>query len=121
MSLLVVDLIIWILLIAGAGFGLISLIGLLLFPDIRSRMYTAIRASLIGIGATGTAVFIYGLNALQTTGGNQYFTLLLHTVLLVVIVAIANYIVSSTILKKAQPINCNPVPEKNPLKTGDKE
>jgi hypothetical protein len=84
-------------------------------------MYTAIRASLIGIGATGIAVFIYGLNALQTSGGNQYFTLLLDTVLLIVIVAIGNYIVCSTILKKAQPIRCNPVPEENPLKIGDKE
>ena len=121
MSSLIIDLIIWILLIAGVGFGLISLIGLLLFPDTRSRMYTAIRASLIGIGATGIAVFIYGLNALQTSGGNQYFTLLLHTVLLIVIVAIGNYIVCSTILKKAQPIRCNPVPEENPLKIGDKE
>ena len=121
MSSLVIDLIIWILLIAGVGFGLSSLIGLLLFPDTKSRMYTAIRASLIGIGATGIAVFIYGLNALQTYGGNPYLTLLLHTVLLIVIVAMGNYIVSSTILKKAQPIDCNPAPDENPQKTGDKE
>ena len=85
---------------------LISLIGLLLFPDTRSRMYTAIRASLIGIGATGIAVFIYGLNALQTSWGNQYFTFLLHSIFLIVIVAIGNFIVSRTILEKAQPIIC---------------
>jgi multisubunit Na+/H+ antiporter MnhG subunit len=121
MSSLLIDLIIWILLIAGVGFGLISLIGLLLFPDTRSRMYTAVRASLIGIGATGIAVFIYGLNALQTSGGNQYFTLLLHTVLLIVIVAIGNYIVSRTILEKTQQIICNPAPEEKPLKSDDKK
>ena len=111
MSSLLIDLIIWILLIAGVGFGLISLIGLFLFPDTRSRMYTALRASLIGIGATGIAVFIYGLNALQTSGGNQYFTLILHTVLLVVVVAMGNYAVSRTILKKTRTVICNPAPE----------
>ena len=111
MSSLLIDLIIWILLITGLGFGLISLIGLLLFPDTMSRMYTAVRASLISIGATGIAVFTYGFNALQTSGGNQYFTLLLHTVLLVIVVAIGNYIVSSTILKKARPVICNPAPK----------
>ena len=121
MSSLLIDLIIWILLIAGVGFGLISLIGLLLFPDTRSRMYTAIRASLIGIGATGIAVFIYGFNALQTSGGNQYSTLLLHTVLLVVVVAIGNYIVSSTILEKTRPVICNPAPKEIFRKAGDKK
>jgi len=121
MSSLLIDLIIWILLFVGVGFGLISLIGLLLFPDTRSRMYTAIRASLIAIGATGIAVFIYGLNALQTSGGNPYFTLLLHTVIMVLVVAIGNYVVSRTILEKTQPIICNPAPEEKPQKAVDKK
>jgi len=121
MSSLLIDLIIWILLLVGVGFGLISLIGLLLFPDTRSRMYTAIRASLICIGATGIAVFIYGLNALQTYGGNPYFTLLLHTVLMVLVVAIGNYVVSRTILEKTQPIICNPAPEEKSREAGDKK
>ncbi|MDO8872545.1 MAG: monovalent cation/H(+) antiporter subunit G [Methanoregula sp.] len=104
MSSLLIDLVIWILLIAGVGFGLIGLIGLMLFPDTRSRMYTAIRANLISIGATGIAVIIYGFNALQIPGGNQYFTLLLHTLLLVVVMAIGNYVVSRAILEKTRPI-----------------
>ena len=122
MSSLLIDLIIWILLIVGVGFGLISLIGLLLFPDTRSRMYTALRASLISIGATGIAVFIYGLNALQTAGGgNQYITLLMHTVLLVVVVAIGNYVVSETILEKTRSIICNPAPEEKSGKDEEKK
>ena len=121
MSSLLIDLIIWILLFVGVGFGLISLIGLLLFPDTRSRMYTAIRASLIAIGATGIAVFIYGLNALQTSGGNQYFTLLLRTVLMVVVVAMGTYVITRTILEKTQPIICNPAPEEKPQEAGDKK
>jgi multisubunit Na+/H+ antiporter MnhG subunit len=121
MSSFVPDLIIWILLIAGTGFGLISLIGLLLFPDTRSRMYTAVRAGLISIGATGLAVIIYGLNALQTPGQGQYLTLLLDTVLLVAIVAVGNYVISSVILEKTRSINCNPVPKEKPSKSGNKK
>jgi multicomponent Na+:H+ antiporter subunit G len=116
MSSLIIDLIIWILLIAGVGFGLISLVGLLLFPDTRSRMYTAVRACLISIGVTGIAVIIYGLNGLQTVGGNQYLTLILYTLLLVVIAAIGNYIVSKTILEKTRTVIGNPSPKEKSRK-----
>jgi multicomponent Na+:H+ antiporter subunit G len=121
MSSLVIDIVIWILLITGLGFGLIGLIGLLLFPDTRSRMFTAVRASLISIGATAIAVFVYGFNALQTSGGNQYSVLILRTVLLVIVVIIGNYIVSSTILKKPWTIVCNPSPKEKSRDEGDKK
>ncbi|MDP3563970.1 MAG: hypothetical protein Q8R70_05725 [Methanoregula sp.] len=121
MSSLAIDLIIWLLLLGGVGFGVISLIGLLLFPDTRSRMYTAIRAGLISFGATGLAALIYGLNALQTTGESQYLTLLLHTLLLVAVVAIGNYVVSGTILEKTRPISGIPAPKEKTRKGGDKK
>jgi multicomponent Na+:H+ antiporter subunit G len=105
----------------GVGFGFISLVGLLLFPDTRSRMYTALRACQISIGATGLAVIIYGLNALQTAGGNQYLTLLLHTLFLVVIVAIGNYVVSLTILQKTKSMFGNPALNEDPKKSGDEK
>jgi multicomponent Na+:H+ antiporter subunit G len=97
-----IDLIIWLLFFIGVGFGLIGLIGLLLFPDTRSRMYTSVRATLIGIGSAGLAVFIYGLYAQQTSGGNQYVTLILHTLILIVAVATGNYVVSRIILEKTR-------------------
>jgi multisubunit Na+/H+ antiporter MnhG subunit len=121
MSSLVIDLIIWILLFAGVGFGLISLIGLLLFPDTRSRMYTSVRACLISICVTGLAVIIYGFNALQTTGGNQYLTLILHTLILIVIVAIGNYIISGKIHAKTRTIMCNPALQNKSRNDGDKK
>jgi multisubunit Na+/H+ antiporter MnhG subunit len=93
MTSLVLDIILWILLISGVGFGLISLIGLLLFPDTRSRMYTAVRACLFSISVTGLAVIIFAINALQTTGENQYFTLLFHTIILILVVAIGNTVI----------------------------
>ena len=119
MSSLVMDLFIWLFLIIGVGFGLISLVGLMLFPDTRSRMYTAERASLISIGATGLAVILYGLNALQTSGNNQYLSLVLHTIFLVLVVAIGNYGVSGTILEKIRPVSGSPAP-KEKIKKGKK-
>ena len=113
------DLLIWLFLIVGVGFGLISLVGLMLFPDTRSRMYTAERASLISIGATGLAVILYGLNALQTSGNDQYLTLVLHTIFLVLVVAIGNYVVSGTILEKIRPVSAGQAP-KEKLKKGKK-
>ncbi len=102
MSPLLIDIVIWALLIIGVGFGLIALIGLLLFPDSRSRMYTAVRAAMISMGSVGLAVLIYGLNAIQTSGGDQYLTLLLHTVLLLIVAGLGNFLISQTILEKTR-------------------
>ena len=121
MSSFVLDIVIWILLIAGVGFGLISLIGLLLFPDTRSRMYTAGRASLISIGATGLSVIIYGLNALQVSGKDQYLTLFWHILFLVIVVAIGNYVVSVAIHEKTRPVCGTPAPKEKLKKGGNKK
>jgi multicomponent Na+:H+ antiporter subunit G len=87
------DSIIFLLLIVSVGFGGISVIGLLLFPDIRSRMYTATRASLISIGAITLSVIMYSLFKLNSGYGTQYTTLILHTLVLIIIVAGANAMV----------------------------
>ena len=121
MSSLVIDLVIWALLFAGVGFGLIGLIGLLLFPDTRSRMYTAVRACLISFGATGLAVIVYGLNALQTSGGNQYVTLVLHTLVLVLVVTAGNYLVSRSILGKIRLYPESPAVKADAGKDGDQQ
>jgi multicomponent Na+:H+ antiporter subunit G len=80
------DSIIFLLLIVRVGFGGISVIGLLLFPDIRSRMYTATRASLISVGAITLSVILYALYELISGSGNQYTTLILHTLVLIIVV-----------------------------------
>jgi len=114
MSSLAIDIIIWILLITGVVFGLIGLIGLSLFPDTRSRMYTAVRATLISISAITLAVICCGLYASQTAGGTQYQTLVLHTLLLFSVVVIGNLVLSSTVLERTRPMAGNlPSPDKN--------
>lgn len=91
------DSIIFLLLVISVGFGGIGVIGLLLFPDIRSRMYTAIRASLISASAITVSVILYALFILISGGGSQYGTLILHTLVLLVVVVAANVMMYQTI------------------------
>jgi multicomponent Na+:H+ antiporter subunit G len=84
------DSIIFLLLVISVGFGAISVIGLLLFPDIRSRMYTATRASLISVSAVTLSVILYALFEILSVGGLQYTTLVLHTLVLIIVVMGAN-------------------------------
>ncbi len=92
MSDLFIDSIIVILLVVTAGFGGIGVIGLLLFPDIRSRMFTAFRATAISFCTITLAVIIYALFTFQSNGGDQYIALMLHSVILLCIVFVANIV-----------------------------
>ena len=87
MSSLSADLVIWALLFVGTVFCGISLMGLLIFPDTRSRMFTAFRAAAIGLGAMVLAVITYGYSRLLSAGGDQYLTLILRTLFLVIVLA----------------------------------
>jgi multisubunit Na+/H+ antiporter MnhG subunit len=111
------DIIIYLLLITGVGFSGLGVIGLLLFPDIRSRRYTAFRASLIGFTATGSAVIIYGVYQFSASNRNVYLTLVLHALILVILVFAANMVISREILERAIPKNSCEVP--GPEKPGD--
>lgn len=87
MSSLSADLVIWALLFVGTIFCGVSLMGLLIFPDTRSRIFTAFRAVAIGLGAMSLAVITYGYSRLLSAGGDQYLTLILRTLLLVIVLA----------------------------------
>lgn len=94
------DLLIVGFLLVGTGFGAISLMGLLIFPDIRSRLYTALRAGFISCAAITGAAVTYALALLSETGGDQYSTLLFHAALLFGIVVIGTIIVNRVVLEK---------------------
>jgi multisubunit Na+/H+ antiporter MnhG subunit len=100
-----IDAVIFILLVLSVGFGGIGVIGLLLFPDIRSRMYTAFRATVISISAIILSVIIYALYTFIASGGDQYITLIFHSLVLLCIVAVANGIVYKTILDRTKPVS----------------
>ena len=106
-----VDSIIFLLLVISVGFGGISVIGLLLFPDIRSRMYTATRASLISVSAITLSVILYALFELLSGGGPPYTNLVLHTLVLIIVVAGANVMMFRMIsdhVKTKKPIHGPP-------------
>jgi len=98
MSSFLFDIAIWILLFAAFVFGVLGFFGLLIFPDIRSRMFTASRASLIAAGLVIASAFFYGINAYQETGQDIYLALLSHTALLTIVLC-AGTVVVTRILK----------------------
>jgi multisubunit Na+/H+ antiporter MnhG subunit len=103
MSSFFADLCIWALLLIGAGFGGISIVGLLLFPDTSSRMFTAFRAAMIALSAVVLAVIIYGLNALKTAGGGQYLTLTIHALFLLIVLVVGTWTMNVLILDRTTP------------------
>jgi len=114
MSAPVIDAAIFILLVISVGFGGIGVIGLLLFPDIRSRMYTAFRATVISISAITLSVIIYALFTFTSSGGDQYIALILHSMVLLFIIAVVNGVVYKTILDRTKSVpSCRPAPEQN--------
>lgn len=98
MSSFLFDIAIWILLFGAFVFGVLGFFGLLIFPDIRSRMFTASRASLIAAGLVIVSVFLYGINVYGETGQDIYLTLLTHTALLALVLC-AGTVVVTRILK----------------------
>jgi len=115
MSAQVIDGIIWLFLFIGVMFCGISIIGLLLFPDIRSRQYTASRASLIGSGAIVSAVIVFGLFRNFTSFGHQYGNLIILTLGLFVVILAGNLILSRMITQRAIPeCKCEVPLRKNP-------
>ncbi len=100
MSSLPADLGIWALLFTGVLFCGIGLMGLLIFPDTKSRMFTAFRATAIGFGAVTLAVLLYGFTMLLTPGGDQYRDLLLHTMVLSVVLAAGMWVMYGTVRER---------------------
>ncbi|MGA2122184.1 MAG: monovalent cation/H(+) antiporter subunit G [Methanoregula sp.] len=100
MSTLAADILIWILLAGGVGFGVLGYVGLLIFPDVKSRMFTASRATLISVSLVTLAVIIFGINGFLGSGGDLYTALVIHTLFLFGVLAIANVFIYRIILEQ---------------------
>ena len=74
--------------------------GLLIFPDTKSRMFTAFRATAIGLGAVVLAVITYGYTLFLTTGADQYPGLILHTLFLVAVLAAGTWVMYGIIRER---------------------
>ncbi len=105
----VADILIWLLLAAGTGFGILAFVGLLIFPDIRSRMFTASRAAMLSVSLVTVAVAIYGISGFLGGGGDIYATLLIHTIFLYGIIVLAHIITGRIISEQIpSPMFCRP-------------
>jgi multisubunit Na+/H+ antiporter MnhG subunit len=100
MSSLPADLGIWALLFIGTVFCGFGLMGLLLFPDTKSRMFTAFRATAIGLGAVILAVITYGYTMFLTVGGDEYMTLIFHTLFLAFVLASGTWVMYGIIRER---------------------
>jgi multisubunit Na+/H+ antiporter MnhG subunit len=100
MSSLPADLIIWALLFIGTVFCGVGLMGLLIFPDTKSRMFTAFRATAIGLGAVVLAVITYGYSLVMIAGGDQYTGLILRTLFLAFVLAAGTWVMYGIIRKR---------------------
>jgi len=102
MSSLPADFGIWALLFIGAAFCGFGLMGLLIFPDTKSRMFTAFRATAIGLGSITLAVLLYGFSLFLTGGGDQYLALILHTLFLFVVLAAGTWVMYGIIRERTR-------------------
>jgi multisubunit Na+/H+ antiporter MnhG subunit len=118
MSAVLVDALLWVLLAAGAAFAGIGVIGLLLFPDIRSRMFTSIRATLISCGAIFLAGIIYSLFSVFTQSGTQYTTFTVYAVLFLLLIIILNQIAAREIMQHITEMNRGAT--SNTIESGEK-
>lgn len=85
MSAFVADIIIWILLAAGTVFAGVSIMGLLIFPDTKSRMFTAFRGTAIAVGLVCLAVLTYGFALFSESGDPVYAGLIIRTFFLLLV------------------------------------
>jgi hypothetical protein len=100
---LAVDMLLYIFLLAAIGFGGISVIGLLLFPDIRSRTFTGLRAGILAMTLVTASAICYGLFVSTMEGGSQYMVLVLAAAIMLVLVVALNRIAADAICRNAGP------------------
>jgi len=124
MSSLPADLVIWALLFIGIVFCGVGLMGLLIFPDTKSRMFTAFRATAIGLGAVVLAVITYGYSLVMIAGGDQYTGLILRTLFLAFVLAAGTWVMYGIIRERTcreKPKSSDQVPAEPHTVTKDGE
>jgi multicomponent Na+:H+ antiporter subunit G len=103
---LILDIILYLLLLTALGFGAISVIGLLLFPDIRSRSFTGLRAGLLAITLVTVAGITYGIYEWIMSGDTQYQYLLyaIGSILMLVLIVVLNRIATNIVCRSSVPV-----------------
>ncbi|MFY9748988.1 MAG: hypothetical protein WAK75_01475 [Methanoregula sp.] len=115
MSAWLLDGLITVLLVLAVGFGAISVIGLLLFPDIRSRSFTGLRAGILATALVTGAGVCYGIFSWITFGGRQvqYLQYTLVAILMLLLVVLLNRVATRVLCHSSVPVQ--------PPSTGEKD
>ncbi len=83
-----------------------------MFPDIRTRMYTATRAPVIGVGSMMLAGMLYAITTFFSGGGDGYFILFCDALVLLGIVIAANTMTYRLILTRLKTVqSCEVFPK----------
>ena len=98
---LIVDLVLYIVLFAAIGFGVISVMGLVVFPDPKSRAFTGLRAGVLAMALAGLAGICYGLFSWYSAGGDQYLLFTLASAILLALVVCLDRITAKAICRTA--------------------
>ena len=103
MSAWIPDVVITLLLIVAVGFGAISVIGLLLFPDIRSRLFTGFRAGLLALALAVLASVSFGIFKWSANGEIQYFEFTFGAFLMLLLLVVLNRIATGVVCHSSVP------------------
>ncbi len=102
MSSFAADIFIWLLLFVGVVFAGFGLMGLMIFPDTRSRMFTAFRATGISCGAVILAALVYAVTLFSETGSGEYAGLIISAILLVIVLAAGTWVLYGIIRERTR-------------------
>jgi len=81
---------IWIALAIGLFFNTLGIVGILRFPDVYTRLHADTKATTFGSIFTSLAVILYGAGRFLSTQDGQYASLVFHTLIAVVVLAVTN-------------------------------
>ena len=100
---LIVDIILYVVLFAAIGFGIISVMGLVVFPDPKSRAFTGLRAGVLAMALASLAGICYGLFSWYSFGGDQYLLFILASAIMLALVVFLDRITAKSICRTAAP------------------
>jgi multicomponent Na+:H+ antiporter subunit G len=95
-------------LVIGTVFNCLGILGLLRFPDVYTRMHATTKMTTFGSFFTALAVIVYGASLFLGTGDGQYVTLVLHTAVAAIALAMTNAIGSHAIARGAHRAGIKP-------------
>lgn len=87
---MILNLLIGLAIAIGLFFNALGVFGILRFPDVYTRLHADTKSTTFGSIFTSLAVGLYALGRFLESADGQYVSLLFHTIVAVVVLAITN-------------------------------